>query len=72
MSKGNSTAINSLLETRQSLINQRVELVAKLDSEILQIDTAIELLSGKKVWEIAKVEKFDDENTDYIKSSIEN
>jgi len=64
-------ATEALLEKRQKLINKRVEVLENIDNEIDEIEKAIEQLSGKKVWDVVKEEKFDDENPDYIKSSIE-
>jgi len=46
-------------------------MLERLNSEISELEKAIEELSGKKVWEIESVVIYDDESPDYIKSSIE-
>lgn len=68
----NTLAIQALLEKRQNLVNERDFTIDRLNTEIGSIETAIEQLSGKKVWETENGEAFDDEHKDYIRSSIEN
>ncbi len=64
-------AIQSLLTKRDQLLSEKAKLIERLDSEIKEIETAIEELSGKKVWEIKEMVLYDDEHPDYIKSSQE-
>jgi hypothetical protein len=42
-----------------------------INKEIADIESGIERLSGKRVWEIEAELKYDDENPDYIKASLE-
>lgn len=63
--------IEHLCKKRLELIAERNAINNRFEGEISEIETAIETLSGKKVWEVVKEERFDDENPDYIKSSIE-
>lgn len=67
----NNPAIESLLQKRQKIIAEKVAINKQLDSNINGIENAIEQLSGKKVWEVESETVFDDENPNYIKSSIE-
>ena len=67
----NNPAIESLLQKRQKIIAEKVAINKQWDSNINGIENAIEQLSGKKVWEVESETVFDDENPNYIKSSIE-
>ena len=67
----NNPASESLLQKRQKIIAEKVAINKQLDSNINGIENAIEQLSGKKVWEVESETVFDDENPNYIKSSIE-
>ncbi len=64
-------AIELLYKKKLELEVERDALFTKFTTEIIQIDTAIEQLSGKKVWEIAAELVYDDQNPDYIRGSIE-
>ena len=64
-------AIDLLFQKKLELEGIRDVHFHKLSMEISGIETAIEMLSGKKVWEVAAELKYDDEHPDYIKSSIE-
>lgn len=68
----NNIAIQELMNTRNLLIYERDMAAEDFNNKISQLETAIETLSGKKVWEIESEIKYDDENPDYIKGSIEN
>ena len=67
----NNPAIEALLQKRQKIIAEKVAINKQLDFNINGIENAIEQLSGKKVWEVESETVFDDENPNYIKSSIE-
>lgn len=67
----NNPAIESLLQKRQKIIAEKVAINKQLDFNINGIENAIEQLSGKKVWEVESETIYDDENPNYIKSSIE-
>lgn len=67
----NNPAIEALLQKRQKIIAEKVAINKQLDFNINGIENAIEQLSGKKVWEVESETIYDDENPNYIKSSIE-
>jgi hypothetical protein len=67
----NNTAIEVLQLKRELLITQRNKAIEEFDNQISNLETAIEELSGKKVWETERVNTYDDESPDYIKSSQE-
>lgn len=67
----NNLAEQTLLDQRQKLIHEKEQMIAKFDEQISQLETAIERLLGKKVWEIENLTLYDDTNPDYIKGSIE-
>lgn len=64
-------ALETLTTKRLELQIERNKMIAQFDQEITEIETAIEQLSGKKVWEITEEVRYDDENPNYIKSSQE-
>lgn len=64
-------SIEVLLLKRQQLLDEKAKMASQFDQDITSIETSIEVLSGKKVWEVVQEERFDDENPHYIKSSIE-
>jgi hypothetical protein len=64
-------ALRSLVKERDNLIAERNSTYSKLSEQISELETAIEQLSGKKVWEVKAETLYDDENPDYIKSSLE-
>ena len=66
-----NTAIEALIKKRDEIKAEQIRVNAKFDANILQIETAIETLTGKRVWELPPTERFDDENPDYIRQSIE-
>ena len=67
----NKIAIEALLLKRNDLITKRDADFYLSTQEIKGIELAIEQLSGKNVWEVEEEAKYDDENPNYIKSSIE-
>ncbi len=64
-------SIAVLFSEKLKLEVERDAMLERLNSQIKGIEASIEVLSGKKVWEVAAETKFDDENPDYIKGSIE-
>jgi len=68
----NQTAVETLHQKRTELITERDAFLSKINSEISGIESAIESLSGLKVWETEPTTLYDDENPKYIKGSIEN
>ena len=67
----NTFAIDSLLKQRQILIARKISMMEEINQEIADIESGIEIISGKKVWEIEPALKYDDQNPDYIKASVE-
>ena len=63
--------IDALMSKRNQLVAEKEAMLAQFNSEISEMESCIELLSGKKVWEIPLEEKFDDLNPNYIRSSQE-
>lgn len=68
----NQIAIETLLKQRVEILNRKREAEEQFDKELNDLDAAIETLSGKKVWQAINEYIYDDENPDYIKTSIEN
>lgn len=67
----NNQAIELLLKQRELVAAQRVKALEEFSVTLYDIETAIERLSGKKVWEVETEYKYDDQNPNYIKSSLE-
>jgi hypothetical protein len=67
----NNSAIEALASKRQKLIDEKNKMISKFDFEISELETAIEIISGKKVWEFVNKNRFDDENYNYVRSSQE-
>lgn len=63
--------IEVLIKEREKLIAEKNRVNETLDNQIADIESSIELLSGKKVWEVNTETTYDDSNSDYIKGSIE-
>ena len=61
-----------LMEKRSALLAEKSAMEETFNKQIQEIETCIELLEGKKVWEIVQNERYEDENPDYIRSSVEN
>ena len=68
----NEAAIAVLLQKREQVIEERKQLLSKLDNEINELELAIERLSGKLIfWDLTTEELYDDLSPNYIKSSQE-
>lgn len=66
-----SIAVEHLLLKRQQLIDEKSKMVSQFDQQISHLDSAVETLSGKKVWELSSETLYDDEHPEYIKASAE-
>lgn len=66
-----NVAIEALITQREKLISERDNMLVKFNNDIQEVESSIELLSGKKVWDIVSETRFDDESSNYIKSSEE-
>ena len=63
----NQVVIQSLIKQREQLIDKKLQAIAQFDADVLEIEKAIEILSGKKLGkEPFRTEPYDDENPDYI------
>lgn len=67
----NNNALEILLKERDKLVFERDAALTRFNGEIQELETAIERLSGKKVWEMPRETLYDDQHPDYIKASIE-
>lgn len=67
----NNLAIKLLLSKREALLSEKSGAMARFDTEIGEIETALAELTGKKVWEMTSETLYDDEHPDYIKASEE-
>lgn len=67
----NRAAVETLHKKRSELISERDVFLLAINHEISSIESAIESLSGLKVWETEPATLFDDESIHYIKSSQE-
>lgn len=66
-----NNARDLLLKERDKLKIEKEAAIAQFDAQIQDLDTAIERISGKKVWEVDTGVRYDDEHPDYIKASAE-
>lgn len=64
-------AIEALITEREKLVAERDNMLSKFNEDIAKLESAIEELSGKKVWEVVSETRYDDENPSYIKGSQE-
>lgn len=64
-------AVDSLRVKRQQLVDVKNRLMEEYDTMIVEFEMAIETLTGDKFLDIPPTERFDDENPDYIKASLE-
>lgn len=65
----NQVVIDTLMKKREQLIGQRDEIWQRLTKEINEIEDAIDILDGKRVWRNPPPEAYDDENPNYIKGT---
>lgn len=64
-------AIHSLLTAKETIVAEKNAAISRFNEQIQELETAIERLSGKKVWEVEQEMVYDDTNPDYIKGSQE-
>lgn len=64
-------AIQSLVTEREKIVAEKNSAISRFDEQIQKLETAIEQLSGKKVWEVQAETAYNDEHPDYIRSSQE-
>jgi len=67
----NLVVIGTLVKKREQILAEKYAAISRFDSEIRELETAIERLSGKKVWEVSQGALYDDEHPDYIRQSGE-
>lgn len=67
----NELAIETLLVKRETLMNEKIAYEAKINEEIRDLDHAIAALNNGKFIFPNSPERYDDENPNYIKGSIE-
>lgn len=67
----NQVVIDTLVKKRESLIGERQAAILRFNEGIQELETALEVLSGKRVWETIGEVAYDDTNPDYIKGSLE-
>ena len=64
-------AIETLITQREKLVSERDRMTETFNNQIAEIESSIETLSGRKVWDVISETRFDDESPHYIKSSEE-
>lgn len=64
-----STAVETLMEKRNSLITEMRNMTHKYETEIKELESSIELLSGRKMKDLEPEFRYDDDNPDYIKGT---
>ena len=64
-------AIKLLLKQRETLVSEKQAAMEHFDTQIQELETAIDELYGKRVWNYSALELFDDTHPDYIRSSSE-
>jgi len=66
-----SLGIEALVKKREELVFDRDNMLVEYNNQIAEMESCIELLSGKPYSETITDFKFDDESPNYIKSSQE-
>ena len=67
----NTVVVNTLLAKRDALVSEKRKMIQQFNSEIAEIENAIETLSGEKPWQAGPAVLYDDQHPDYIKQSAE-
>lgn len=67
----NNEGLETLINLREKLIAQRDTTLEGLNKRISDVELTMELLTGKKIAEIISEERYDDENPDQVKQSLE-
>lgn len=66
-----AVGVETLINKRLQLVSERDNMLAEFNAQISEMESCIELLSGKKVCEMPLEERFDGLNPNYIRSSQE-
>lgn len=66
-----SLGINALVEKRSVLVAERDNMLTEFNNQIKELESCIELLSGKDYQDFAQDYRFDDDSPNYIRSSAE-
>ncbi len=64
-------AVDTLVLKRAELVGEQARMNEKFNAEIEQLESAIILIAEGRVWETPILEKYEDENPNYIKQSLE-
>lgn len=64
-------ALKSLLEKREQLVSEKTKMLERFNTEIGEIEDAIEQLSGQQLVEKVSEISYDDESPNYVRSSQE-
>jgi ubiquinone biosynthesis protein UbiJ len=64
-------ALQSLITERDRVIAERNAALSHFSEQISELETAIEQLSGKKVWEVKNDFVYGDTDPNYVKASLE-
>jgi hypothetical protein len=67
----NTVVVNTLLAKRDTLVSEKRKMIQQFNSEIVEIENAIETLTGDRPWQAGPSVIYDDQNPDYIKASAE-
>ena len=67
----NKVVISTLVAKREQLLAEKTQAINRFDAEIVELENAIETLTGERVWERSVDPLYDDEHPDYIKASQE-
>ena len=67
----NENAVSLLQKERLMLLSKKEQFLSEINNEIDSIESSIEILSGKKVWETEPKTLYDDDNPNYTKPSYE-
>jgi len=66
-----SLALKALLEKREQLLAEKSKMLELLNTEISELEDAIEKLSGQQLVQKVSEVPYDDETPNYIRSSQE-
>jgi hypothetical protein len=64
-----NSAVDALMIKRDELVAEQMQSYQAFEKSIKEVETAIETLAGKKVWEIKPAEHYNDETPNYIKGT---
>jgi hypothetical protein len=61
--------LETLIEKRTTLYNEQMAAYNQYEAQIKELDSCIEILSGRKYKELIEEDRYDDENPHYIKGT---